>query len=202
MRRVQAAIRILGRPGGARDSSVHMVDWDSAQPMLREQQSVLKRLANRILRRPANLQPVGGEGPRGYVGGLWYTMGEMQFKFLVERGLLPDHTLLDIACGSLRLGIRVIPYLGTGNYLGIDIRGDLIEHGKTIELGSTLCRLKQPEFVVSESFEFAKFSKKPDIAVAQSLFSHLIAQDIALCLTNLAAHRKEGTVLYATAPRR
>jgi hypothetical protein len=37
-------------------------------------------------------------------------MGELQFKFLIEHGLLPGYTLLDVACGSLRLGNRIIPY--------------------------------------------------------------------------------------------
>jgi hypothetical protein len=146
----------------------------------------------------ASVQAVGGEGPRGYVGGLWYEMGELQFKFLVEHGLLPEHTLLDIACGSLRLGNRIIPYLNSGNYLGIDIEADLIEHGKAIELGHILCDIKKPEFVVSGSFEFHRFSKPPDIVIAQSLFSHLIEREITLCLINLSKYCKGSTVLYAT----
>jgi len=157
--------------------------------------SVLKRIA------PALEQgelPVGGEGPRGYVGGLWYEMGELQFKFLIDHGLRPEHTLLDIACGALRLGNRVVPYLDRGNYLGIDIKEALIEHGKEAELGPTLCALKQPEFVVSDNFEFWKFTKRPDMAIAQSLFSHLIESDIGMCLENLALHRRDDTVFYAT----
>jgi ubiquinone/menaquinone biosynthesis C-methylase UbiE len=146
----------------------------------------------------AEPQPIGGEGPRGFVGGLWYEMGELQFKFLVEHGLRPEHALLDVACGSLRLGTRVVPYLATGNYLGIDIDQSLIEHGKTVELGTTLCDIKRPEFVVSGSFEFEKLSKRPDFAVAQSLFSHLIEPDITLCLAKLSRYRKDNTVFYAT----
>ena len=143
-------------------------------------------------------RPIGGEGPRGYVGGLWHEMGEMQFRFLVEHGLRPEHVFLDIACGSLRLGVRAIPYLNPDNYLGIDLKGDLIEHGKTIEVGPIMCQIKRPEFVISDDFEFWRFSKAPDFAMAQSLFSHLIADDIRLCLRNLAKHRKQTTVFYAT----
>jgi hypothetical protein len=159
---------------------------------------MLSKVWNYFSSHSSDPRPVGGEGPRGFVGGLWHEMGELQFKFLVEYGLLPEHVLLDIACGSLRLGTRVIPYLNAGNYLGIDIKGDLIEHGKIAELGRALCRVKQPEFVVSGSFEFKKLSKKPDVAIAQSLFSHLIQRDIAHRLKNLSEHRKDSTVLYAT----
>ena len=159
---------------------------------------MLSRLRRYVSSRSSQREPAGAKGPREYVGGLWHEMGELQFKFLIEHGLLPEHTLLDIACGSLRLGCRIIPYLNPGNYLGIDINEDLIEHGRTVELGHTLCAIKRPEFVVSGLFEFEKFSKKPDIAIAQSLFTHLIESDIARCLENLFAHRKDNTVLYAT----
>jgi len=156
------------------------------------------RLRHSLFSRRSEPQAKYGEDPRGYVGGLWDELGDLQFKFLLGRGLRPEHVLLDIACGSLRLGHRVIPYLDTGNYLGIDIKEDLIEHGKTVEIGDDLYRIKQPEFVISGLFEFEKFSKRPDTAIAQSLFTHLTLDDIALCLANLATYRKDHTVFYAT----
>jgi hypothetical protein len=137
-------------------------------------------------------------GPREYVGGLWHEIGELQFKFLVEQGLRPEHVLLDIACGSLRGGVRFIAYLDAGNYLGIDLEPDLIGHGRTLELGKPLEEIKRPEFVVSGSFEFDKFSRRPDFAIAQSLFTHLTSTDITLCLDKLRSCAKPNTVLYAT----
>lgn len=153
-----------------------------------------------ILRKyiPGARPPIGGEGPRGFVGGLWHELGELQFRFLVDQGLEPRHVLLDIACGSLRAGVRLVPYLDTGNYLGIDIDQSLIEHGRTVELGDRLCAIKQPEFVVSGAFEFTRFSKRPDYAVAQSLLTHLTPPDIDLCLRNLQGIAKPDTVLFAT----
>jgi hypothetical protein len=147
---------------------------------------------------PGVRPPIGGEGPRGFVGGLWHELGELQFRFLVDQGLEPHHVLLDIACGSLRAGVRLIPYLDAGCYLGIDIDSSLIEHGRTIELGERLCAIKRPEFVVSGSFEFERFSRRPDYAIAQSLFTHLTPADIGLCLRNLSAVAQPGTVLFAT----
>ena len=158
---------------------------------------MLSNLRARLWRRAPDT-PIGGFGPRGYVGGLWRRMGQLQRRFLIEQGLAPHHTLLDIACGSLRLGCRIVPYLDPGCYLGIDINGELIEHGKRVELGRRLLAAKRPEFVVSGGFEFERFSRRPDFAIAQSLFSHLSSADIALCLANLARVRKPQTVLYAT----
>lgn len=149
-------------------------------------------------RKALGTEPIGGIGPRGFVGGLWHELGELQFRFLVDQGLRPEHVLLDIACGSLRAGVRLVPYLNTGNYLGIDIMPELIEHGRTAELGPVLCGIKRPEFVVSSSFEFERFSRRPDFAIAQSLFTHLIEPDIAQCLGNLGRFALPTTVLFAT----
>ena len=41
---------------------------------------------------------------RDSVGGLWDEVGQLQVDFLVSRGLMQHHKLLDIGCGSLRGG--------------------------------------------------------------------------------------------------
>ena len=141
---------------------------------------------------------VDGKGHREYVGGAWDRVGALQLRFMIDRGLRPDHVLLDIACGSLRAGVHFIPYLEPGNYLGIDIKRELIDAGIKEELGEELYGLKKPEFVVSDAFEFFRFSKQPDFAIAQSLFTHLIERDILLCLSNLRAVAKSDSKFYAT----
>jgi hypothetical protein len=146
----------------------------------------------------ANPRPTGGKGPRGFVGGLWHELGELQFRFLVDRGLRPEHVLLDVACGSLRGGVRFIPYLEPGNYLGIDRDRSLIDHGIENELGRTMFGLKRPEFIVSNAFEFERFSKRPDFALAQSLFTHLDIGAILICLRNLRACTKPRTRFFVT----
>jgi len=54
-------------------------------------------------------------GYRAEVGGKWETVGELQFKFMKERGLKNHHVFLDIACGSFRGGRFFIPYLDKEN---------------------------------------------------------------------------------------
>ena len=141
---------------------------------------------------------VDGDGHRDYVGGMWEALGTLQFRFLVDQGLEPQHVLLDIACGSLRGGVRFIPYLQPGHYLGIEMHQKLIDAGIEKELGQKLYTLKKPELVVSDKFEFSRFSRQPDFAIAQSLFSHLTADDITLCLGNLRAVARSGAKLYAS----
>lgn len=126
-------------------------------------------------------------GHRNYVGGLWDEMGLLQIEFLKSKGLKRDDVLLDIACGALRAGVHFIDYLMPKHYLGIDKESELIRLGLENELGVEKKKEKKPEFIISSNFEFQKFSKLPNYSIAQSLFTHLIEEDIKLCLFNLKA---------------
>lgn len=153
----------------------------------------------------ANLRPRAGEeekimkeGHREFVGGLWNEMGRLQFDFLVTQGLRPSHVFLDIACGSLRAGRLLIPYLEPGNYLGIDKHPELIEAGKANEIGADVLEAKRPEFVVSDCFSFEGFSKRPDFCLAQSLFTHLRKRDIEVCFRKLSVFVEPGCRFFAS----
>ena len=121
-------------------------------------------------------------GHRNYIGGRWEEIGKLQLDFLVKEGLRPDHVLCDVACGSLRAGVWLIPYLNAGHYLGIEKEARLIDTGIEQELRRELVEEKHPEFVVSDSFEFERFALKPQVMIAQSLFTHLPSSAITLCL--------------------
>jgi len=149
-------------------------------------------------RKPSGPDGVAALGHREYVGGKWDTLGKLQFEFLRSQGLQPRHTLLDIACGSLRGGVHFIPYLDVGNYLGIDKEESLIAAGKEHELGAELLEGKRPRFVVSSAFEFEKFEARPDYAWAHSLFTHLPPATIGDCLSKLRGVAHHETLFFAT----
>lgn len=135
---------------------------------------------------------------RGYVGGLWEELGRVQLDFLVGQGLQPDDILLDVGCGSLRAGRLLIEYLDAGHYLGLDHNAWLIEAGLKHEVPARVRKEKRPTFVVSDRFEFREFDCRPTYALAQSLFSHLIKDDIRLCLENLVEVMAPGRPFFAT----
>src|SRR5262245_33512597 len=98
-------------------------------------------------------------GHRQFVGGAgdyWDTIGDLQFQFIVDRGLTPSDMFVDVACGSLRGGARFIRYLEPDHYLGIDKHIELIIYGVATELGMPIFREKRPRFAVSDCFEFHK----------------------------------------------
>jgi hypothetical protein len=147
---------------------------------------------------PEGTEGIKQRGHRDYIGGHWEEIGKLQYDFLRQQGLTPQSYLLDIACGSLRLGSKVIPYLEPEHYLGIEKETDLVAAGLEQELDMGLETEKRPNIVISDAFEFSKLGQKADFAIAQSLFSHLPPSLINLCFNNLHPWLSDDGVFYAT----
>ena len=112
---------------------------------------------------------------RAYVGppADYDLIAAMTFNLLTTLGLRQHHSLLDVGCGSLRIGRLLIPYLNRGKYFGIEPAEWLVAEGIKQELGETVVQTKRPTFFFTDSPETVVRAKVSfDFALAQSIFSH------------------------------
>ena len=112
---------------------------------------------------------------RAYVGPPedYDLIAAMTFNLLTTLGLRQHHSLLDVGCGSLRIGRLLIAYLNRGKYFGVEPNEWLVEEGIKRELGEGLLEIKRPTFFFSDSPETIAHTKVSfDFAIAQSIFSH------------------------------
>lgn len=138
------------------------------------------------------------EDPKTAVGGMWEQMGSLQFNFLVEQGLRPDHKLLDLGCGSLRGGIHFIEYLDEGNYFGMDISRAILEAGKNLLIQTSL-EYKKPVLRNNTDLKFDDFPGEAfDYILAQSVFTHMPIEDIEECFQNIHKVMHKNTLFFAT----
>lgn len=137
---------------------------------------------------------------REIVGGMWDEIGALQFEFLKGHGLSTQDHLLDIGCGSLRGGVHFAAYLQPGHYWGVDSHEDLLDAGYRIELNrlGLTDRVPRANLLHDGDFNFERFDRMFDVAIAQSLFTHLSASRIHLCLYRLAKVMVPGGRLFAT----
>lgn len=137
--------------------------------------------------REAVAASVAAGNHRAIVGGLWDQVGQLQFDFVTNAGLKPNHSLLDIGCGSFRGGIHFARYLEEGNYYGLDINQPLIDAGYENELVPLGLDKKVPRtnLISNENFNFSLFERQFDFALALSLFTHLSLNSIRTCLEQL-----------------
>lgn len=166
--------------------------------------SHLRRWVRRCLRfgrpdsRPTGSAGISQLGHRDYVGGRWEEIGKLQFDFLLTQGIAPEHFLLDVACGSLRVGVHLIPYLTPGHYWGLEKEPDLIEAGLARELGPAIRDSQHPQFLVNAEFDMSGIRQPIDYIWIHSLFTHLPLIDIHRCLQNLRPVAHQTTICYAT----
>lgn len=139
---------------------------------------------------------------REFVGGMWDEMGLLQLNFLKQHGLKPCHHLLDVGCGALRGGVHFVRYLEPEHYYGLDINASLIAAGKK-ELEKENLTAKRPHLLVNDRFEFSRFGKTFDYAIATSVFTHLPMNHIIRCLAeirNVLTHDAEFFASFFEAP--
>lgn len=135
------------------------------------------------------------EPHRTFVGGDFEAIGKWQFNYLINQvGISPSDVFLDIACGCLRLGRHIIPYLDKNNYYGLEADRRILEAGIQHELGPTD---RTPNFSINSVFDF-DFCKSYNVAWANSLLTHLTVEDIKVLFINLRKISTNTSRFYFT----
>ena len=140
------------------------------------------------------------QDPQDAVGGAWDVIGPLQFEFLVENGLRPQNSLLDIGCGTLRAGRHFIRYLDSGNYTGFDISAAAIDYAHELVRKERLEAKKPTLFVnVEKTLRFEQLqAAKFDFLLAQSVFTHLPEENVVECLNNVPKVMHGGSKFFFT----
>ena len=143
---------------------------------------------------------IGDRHYRAYIGppDEYDLVSAMSFNLLTVCGLRQNHKLLDIGCGSLRLGRLLIPYLNTRNYVGLDPNKWLIDDGIRFEVGSSLIEIKQPMFIHDSGLSILDNQLKLDYVVAQSIFSHTAPDLLERWIADISLRLAHDGVFFAT----
>ncbi len=123
---------------------------------------------------------------RDIVGGRWDETGRAQMQILMQAGLRPDHHLLDIGAGSLRLGCKAVPYLDPGHYWATDKSRALMLCGHESELADP-SRLPENHLIEDEDFAFPGVPQSITHILAFAVFTHLPLDHLARALAQIHA---------------
>lgn len=114
---------------------------------------------------------------------------------LLGQGMTPQDHLLDIGCGSLRLGHKAVPFLHPGHYWGTDASLALMRHGRLTELPDPT-RLPEDHLIEDTTFAFPGIPDTITLAIAFGVFTHLPHADLAIALQNLRRFPDLRTTLF------
>ena len=83
--------------------------------------------------------------------GVWPQLQQYQFNVLTRLGLEPHHSIVDIGCGPITVGLKLISYLDRGNYVGLDSLSEPLVEAYRAVVEHSLAE-KNPTLVCSSTF--------------------------------------------------
>lgn len=124
-----------------------------------------------------------------YVGGTedWQVVRDMQIQLLKGHGLLQQHVLLDMGCGTLRGGIPIIEYLEPGHYHGFEPRAKVLTEGRK-EVSEAGLEGKSPRLYQAEQIANAGIEQRFDYIWCFSVLFHMTDERVSEALAFAKAH--------------
>ena len=118
--------------------------------------------------------------------------GNCQLGILLHFGLTPESKVLDVGCGCLRGGRKIIPELNEACYFGIEPNKSMLKDGIEISLDPDVVLAKKPRFDTNAEWNFGVFNTKFDFVIARSIWSHASKRDITKMLEEFSKWKKPG----------
>jgi 2-polyprenyl-3-methyl-5-hydroxy-6-metoxy-1,4-benzoquinol methylase len=125
------------------------------------------------------------QGPAGAIGGDWERGGARQKDFLLAQGLRPDHTLLDVGCGTGRLARQIVPHLHPGHYTGVDLSQGALDAAATMLDAEGLSCVYHPLLFQCDGTLSCLAGARFDVIWCYAVFIHLPTDVIVACFESL-----------------
>lgn len=122
---------------------------------------------------------------RHAVGGEFEAYGIVERELLRYYGLLPEHYLVDVGCGSGRLAKPLGSY-STGPYLGTDVVAELVDYARG------LCARPEWRFETVTGLTIPEEAERADMVCFFSVFTHLLHEQTYLYLEEAKRVLKPG----------
>lgn len=127
---------------------------------------------------------------------LWKMKRDFQIQFLRDKGLKPEHFLLEIGCGTLRGGLPLIEYLDRGHYFGVEVRKEALREGQK-ELKEASLEEKNPTLLLDPDLSVLKLNQPFDYIWSFSVLIHMSDKILDKTLGFVARHLSVEGLFYA-----
>lgn len=124
---------------------------------------------------------------------LFDATNDHQFEVLLEKGLRPQHTVLDVGAGCLGVGVKLIEYLNPMNYTALEPDEWFVS---TFEAFGIV--LESFNFYQFGDFKLSRIKRKFNYVLAHSIFVHADRSQIRFILSETRKVLRVGGQLLAS----
>jgi SAM-dependent methyltransferase len=139
------------------------------------------------------------ESHHHYYGRPWVE-GRYIFELLVNEGLKPHHKVLDVGCGSGRLGIHLLRYLEPGHYFGIDVHRKSLEAFAEYEIFLHGLEEKNARLLWTDAFAADHFGVEFDWAIDIATTLHFAPPVLSQAFERIAKPLASGGIMLVCHP--
>jgi ABC-2 type transport system ATP-binding protein len=133
---------------------------------------------------------------RRIAGYKWEEAGERHLEFLREHGLRPSDRVLDVGCGPLRTGVKLLKFLEPGRYVGVDSDASMIEAGVRIEAPLAGVDPSRGQYYIGNATDLAAVEGAFDVIWVNGLVQDLPHEQTALVLASAIRRLAPGGRLF------
>ncbi|NET04540.1 MAG: class I SAM-dependent methyltransferase [Merismopedia sp. SIO2A8] len=125
------------------------------------------------------------------VGGDFEAVGQLEYALLLQYGLARHHCIIDVGCGSGRLGFQLRKYL-QGTYIGMDVVQELLEYAET------KCNRLDWKFYKAPGLSIPEQNDYADFICFFSVFTHLLHEESYKYLEEAArVIKSKGKIIFS-----
>jgi SAM-dependent methyltransferase len=117
---------------------------------------------------------------------LWDAITPCVLRYALQCGLRESHRLLDVGCGTLRVGRHLILLLNPGCYTGLEPEEEMVQRSiAEPPLCPELLEYKQPRFIYNATFDV---DGQFDFVLANQVFFHCGREQLTTFLAKIRPH--------------
>jgi len=133
---------------------------------------------------------------RRIAGYKWEEAGGRHLEFLREHGLRPTDHVLDVGCGPLRTGIKLLKYLEPNHYVGVDSNASMIEAGVKVEAPLAGVDPSRGQYFIGNATDLTAVEGEFDVIWVNGLVQDLPHEQTALVLASALRRLAPGGRLF------
>lgn len=126
----------------------------------------------------------------------WPAFRGLWKPFLESQGLVPAHHLLDLGCGTLRVGAPLIGHLDPGHYVGVDVREEVLPEARR-EIEAQGLTAKDATLIHCTDLRDLEVGRRFDVVLAGSVLVNLADEILDVFLGAVNRHLATDGAFYA-----